>query len=407
MESGFFRTALFAQVTRTWDGFLREVALAVARCEPYATQRDARSAEFDEAIEFVAKATFSALVEDRRLTDDDCARLTAIGFRRAQQAFARDQVATGVRAAMSAGQAVLMRAARKLAGERRAPGEVVAEVLCDIQTQHTALETQIVESLAAGLDRHVLAVGACAEHASTLVDVLIKGLLTDDAPLVEAAARGLDIGMEQSCSLVLFVGYHSDALLKATAAFCDQVRNSHPGGPKSSGALAHASVLVMMSQGTRPAMAAAAATLAQEFEIHVLCYDAVPTVPAVVQSYRDATDDYRLPSAMSLAPAMVSSRELAIYRLLASARLDQRVDLAEQVIGRLAREGEPDLFDTLEAAYRVGMNQERLAKTLGVHVNTVKRRLVRIEHLCGVDLESPTETMQVFLALRCRGLVNN
>lgn len=408
MEPGFFRTALFAQVTRTWDDFLRGVATAVARSEPYATQRAAASTEFDEAIGFVAKVTFSALAQERQLTDDDCARLTSIGFRRAQQAFTRDQVATGVRAAMSAGQTTLMDLARTLAAERNAPGEVVAEVLWDIQTRHATLEIQIVDSLAAGLDRHLLTVATCANDDSTLVDALIKGLLADDLPLIEAASRGLGVGLEEPCSLLLFVARRSDsdALLKATAAFCDTVPHAHAGEPQRSDPLAHATVLTTMSPEGAPVVAAAAARVAEDFGLHVLCYETVSTVHAVVRPYRQATFDYRLPAAVALPPAAVSSRELSTYRLLASARLDERVDLAEQVIGRLSREGEPDLIDTLETAYRVGTNQPALAKALGVHVNTIARRLARIEQLCEVDLELPSDALQLFLALRSRGCVN-
>lgn len=65
-------------------------------------------------------------------------------------------------------------------------------------------------------------------------------------------------------------------------------------------------------------------------------------------------------------------------------------------------DGQPALIDTLEAYYRSSGNRARAARSLNVHVNTLRYRIEKIEALLGGSLDEPTKAVPLQVALLTR-----
>jgi hypothetical protein len=64
-----------------------------------------------------------------------------------------------------------------------------------------------------------------------------------------------------------------------------------------------------------------------------------------------------------------------------------------------AAEGGPELAETLRSLFAHDLSTERVAQALGVHPNTVRKRVHRYEELTGVSLQNVDDAMRVRLAL--------
>ncbi|GEL22330.1 hypothetical protein PSU4_12840 [Pseudonocardia sulfidoxydans NBRC 16205] len=105
---------------------------------------------------------------------------------------------------------------------------------------------------------------------------------------------------------------------------------------------------------------------------------------------------------------VVPVTELTTLRLVVNGdRADVAVRFAEQCIGPLRRSDEDtggDLVETLRSYLAAGAQVRATAKALGVHENTVRYRLGRIEHVTGLDMRRFDALLAAQLAFQVAGL---
>ena len=69
-------------------------------------------------------------------------------------------------------------------------------------------------------------------------------------------------------------------------------------------------------------------------------------------------------------------------------------------------EGKDALMTTLHAYYEAAGNRALAARAIGVHVNTLRQRLERIESIVGGSVDESTRALPLRLALLARGMSN-
>ena len=69
-------------------------------------------------------------------------------------------------------------------------------------------------------------------------------------------------------------------------------------------------------------------------------------------------------------------------------------------------EGKDALMTTLHAYYEAAGNRALAARAIGVHVNTLRQRLERIESIMGGSVDESTRALPLRLALLARGMSN-
>lgn len=79
-------------------------------------------------------------------------------------------------------------------------------------------------------------------------------------------------------------------------------------------------------------------------------------------------------------------------------------DEAAQMLAPLVRAGDEDLLDTVESYLDHDGSASHTAQRLGLHRNTVTRRIRRAEELLGIPLSDPDDRLAVHLACRMRRL---
>lgn len=123
----------------------------------------------------------------------------------------------------------------------------------------------------------------------------------------------------------------------------------------------------------------------------------------VAESYRES--QALLPH---LRPGRVSTyAQLLLPRVLAGDAQAQQ-DLLCELFGPLkAERGREALLETLKALARHGFQLKRTAHALGVHENTLRYRLGRLEQLTGLDLRDPQAQFRLQLGLELLELGNN
>ncbi|HLI58685.1 MAG TPA: PucR family transcriptional regulator [Solirubrobacteraceae bacterium] len=124
--------------------------------------------------------------------------------------------------------------------------------------------------------------------------------------------------------------------------------------------------------------------------------------PSLVQ----ARHARRVAARRSAGARIVSSREIDTSGLLLDLHdRELRAAFASAVLGPLERHDErhgTDLLSTVARFLDSGGRWEPTARELGVHVNTLRNRLARVESLTGRDLASTEDRVDLHLALRVR-----
>jgi DNA-binding PucR family transcriptional regulator len=100
---------------------------------------------------------------------------------------------------------------------------------------------------------------------------------------------------------------------------------------------------------------------------------------------------------------VVAYEDLGAWRLLARLGTpDTLREFAEETLGALVaydRRHSGWLVETLDAYFRAQASPAQVARTLGVHVNTVGYRLRRIEEITGLDLGNARDRLAGQLAV--------
>ena len=135
-----------------------------------------------------------------------------------------------------------------------------------------------------------------------------------------------------------------------------------------------------------------------------VCLD-VPDFPAAHAETREVDG---IVAALGGRTDVVPVTELGTLRLVVNGdRADVALRFAEQCLGPLRRSdaaSRGELVETLRAYLASGAQIRTTAKTLGVHENTVRYRLGRVEHVTGLDMRRFDALLAVQLAFQVDGL---
>ncbi|MDQ4116618.1 MAG: helix-turn-helix domain-containing protein, partial [Actinomycetota bacterium] len=127
--------------------------------------------------------------------------------------------------------------------------------------------------------------------------------------------------------------------------------------------------------------------------------------PAALAETRDVD---AIAAALGGRADVVGVDELTTLRLVVDGgRADVAVRFAERCLGPLRRSDDAtggDLVETLRSYLASGAQVRATAKALGVHENTVRYRLGRIEHVTGLDMRSFDALLAARLAFQVDGL---
>ena len=120
----------------------------------------------------------------------------------------------------------------------------------------------------------------------------------------------------------------------------------------------------------------------------------VSTLQEAHSSALDALSGYRALSFVSATPRLVTSAEMIAARVIAG-------DAAaiEPVVAKLRADLSSDVRQTLACYLEVAPTIEGCARSLFVHVNTVRYRLRRVLEATGLDLFEPSDALTLRIAL--------
>jgi hypothetical protein len=125
-------------------------------------------------------------------------------------------------------------------------------------------------------------------------------------------------------------------------------------------------------------------------------------------AHAETTEVDEIVAALGGRGGVVPVAELGTLRLVVNGgRAEVAVRFADQALGPLRRSDDTtggDLVDTLRRYLGCGAQVRATAKALGVHENTVRYRLGRIEHITGLDMRRFDALLTAQLAFQVEGL---
>lgn len=95
--------------------------------------------------------------------------------------------------------------------------------------------------------------------------------------------------------------------------------------------------------------------------------------------------------------------ELALYRLLDSARPEERADFCVRVLGHLPTlpaDKRNEFVDTAEVLVSMGWNASAAGQAMRVHYQTMRYRLRKLREVTGRNLSDPVDRLLLEVAIR-------
>lgn len=127
---------------------------------------------------------------------------------------------------------------------------------------------------------------------------------------------------------------------------------------------------------------------------------------AIAMAYREASQSVVLGRSIFGPNSLTHFDSIGVYRImLHGANHVELKDFMSYQLGMIEAYDsghDTDLLTTLEVYLREGCNAKATADKLFLHVNTVKYRLGRIQHLAGIDRRDPETRFNLELALKIR-----
>jgi hypothetical protein len=244
------------------------------------------------------------------------------------------------------------------------------------------------------------AAAATLDLRAALAGALVRG---DDEPAElerRAALAGVRLDAPHvACHLVPLAGTPVPAAAAVAEALAGQAPELDVLAARTDGDVA---VLLEVP----PDGVAAAASLIAEVcrERHLLAGVSSPCAraDAYPRAYEEARQCARCLEAFESAERVLTAEELGPTRVfLASCDVAEAVSFAGEVLAPL--DGSAELVETLDVFLREAASARRTAAALGVHHNTVRYRLARIERLTGSPVATDAEAqlrMRLALAVR-------
>jgi sugar diacid utilization regulator len=257
------------------------------------------------------------------------------------------------------------------------------------------------------------AVSAEWNARAALAGELVRG--NCDMAELERRAMFLGVDLEKPRLLCLVTAADKNVMLPDARTVVDAVTSALPGGGAlATGVVDGVAALIEAPENTAPleassivkrAVSQACASLADDGRlvagVSTICLHASDYARAYVQA-RQVTqciasfcppDGERVLSADDLGAARV---------LLASSDVSETERFAQETLGGLLQDDQSrDLLDTLEGFFLNGRSVRRSAEHVGVHENTIRYRLARIEQLTGLRVGSDSDAqLSAHLALQ-------
>lgn len=147
-----------------------------------------------------------------------------------------------------------------------------------------------------------------------------------------------------------------------------------------------------------------------EWEVYVTAGPRVQGVLDLKHSYERALYTRMIRRQFRLTAPLLVADELAPYEaLLRMAELPEVTRLYDMVVGPLAAYDQAhgsSLVETLIAYVEHDRHLQRTASALGVHINTIRKRLDRIAEVCPVDVRAPDQALWIDLCARLHGTLS-
>lgn len=280
-------------------------------------------------------------------------------------------------------------------------------------------ERQLAEHAAGVLSLHALGEARHARAVAQARDDVLADLLRGSRSAEDLRRLARHVGMDLSSPHVL-VRLPVDPARSAAAcrdgavAAVGEALGAAPSAVAAPGAVVLVvrlppdpgpPVLARVHRALREALdAVAARTGVRRAVVSRVCHD-VPDFPVAHGETRDVDE---IVAGLGGRADVVPVTELSTLRLVVSGdRADVAVRFAQQWLGPLRRSDGAtggDLVETLRRYLDSGAQVRATAKALGVHENTVRYRLGRIEHVTGLDLRSFDALLAAQLAFQVEGL---
>lgn len=358
------------------------------------------SAERDvvrDGVRLTVSQFVDLLVERRRLSTTELARIEALGGVRAAQGVPLDDMLDSIRAAMSAGWTHVL-AQVPLDGSTPAVVHAVGR-LADEVFQYMQ---QCAAVMSKGYAAHQRLGLAARIHArDEAIEELLSGLFDSDADVHRrAAAIGLDLDLPHG--LLLFAGPAANGdgvepLRRAKDAAVERLQGALDGSLRGTPTL-HAVVVVPAPSARQwdDAMRAAVEIATTE---HVLVLAGGPTAgaSAIHGTYVDAARLVRIARQVATPPGIVRPDDLGVYRFLDAAGPAEGRAFVSRVLGPLLEQPtdvQEKLLEALRAHGGSGLVSDA-ADRLGVHPKTLSYRLRRVREITGLDPDKPVDRLQL------------
>ncbi len=135
----------------------------------------------------------------------------------------------------------------------------------------------------------------------------------------------------------------------------------------------------------------------------------VSDVKDVRASHRDAKKCIEYIQKKGQAGSVISFHQLGIQRLLLNTEWNELQDFVDDTVGPIIdndKHYHTMLFDTLHHYLESNNNMAETAKTMFVHVNTIKYRLKQMENLLGIDKVSGSKAFELQLGIYIYHYIN-
>ncbi|MDR7447019.1 MAG: PucR family transcriptional regulator ligand-binding domain-containing protein [Armatimonadota bacterium] len=253
-----------------------------------------------------------------------------------------------------------------------------------------------------------------ARVRSTFVEAVLQGRLADDPALRERAQLlGFDLDAAYLIAVAVPLGPDGRASLRPLVS-TEDFRLRHRLGEAVEHALRSVQlrgftafqlnqVVVLLPAGPPPSR------LRDRIQaVYALLRAQLPDQPVVLAVGRPRPHHAQLRASLQEAQAVLSVvrgagvwwyEDSLILRILHSCQDRDALEALEQTtLGRL-REASPALYDTARALVAAAFNQRAAARSLGVHWNTLRHRVARMEELLGASLDDPDLRLRLQLAV--------
>ena len=366
----------FAELLRRHLGpRLDHMAEHILASPPFAgSQRPGEREDVTKSVRLTVRLLSEAMFDDAQPRDalDTWKR---IGARRARHRATVDQLLTSFDTAMWNGFHWLMREAWTLDAE---PGAVrrVLDVL------HERLGRRGAEARSALLSgyHHEQAVqgGISARTPAELLDRLFDGAWEDEA-VIRSEAESVGLPPDATFTLLLVVGSNGKDLPTARKAVARTLPDAVE-GPTRASPQAHATIL--MRPGSLDGVRDELDAVAKRHGLVVVELEARRLADELAASYASAVKDIVFLPIATPRPGVVSAGRLSFHRALHGGSIEDRAEEFDRILGGVMQtRWASQWLDTLCAFLETPKGVRGAADALGVHVNTVRQRLRRVEEL--------------------------